>query len=405
MKILVLAGGADQVALIKELQKRGHEVILLDFLDNPPAKEVVTTHIKESTLDSDKVKEVAVRENVDMICTACTDQALLTVAKVSEELNLPTYISYEKALSVTNKAYMKKKMRECGIPTSNYLTISGRNLIPENLSYPLIVKPADCNSSKGVVKVRDIDEYNKALEQALLFSRTSTAIVEEFVEGDEISADFYIDGNTPIFLSATKSTKIKGTKGFTITGSIFPVLSTEQQFQLIDIASKISKGFDISNVPLLIQLIYSKGEFYVVEFSARMGGGSKYRLIQEISGVDIMSKYVDLILGTRPNISPITSKHQIRMIYIYTNPGKVDNISGLADLIKNETVKEFFQYKPLGSVIDKADTSSDRILGLLVVARSKEEMDEKIIKINSQLAVLDELGKDIMRHDLLVENE
>lgn len=405
MKILVLAGGADQVALIKELQKRGHEVILLDFLDNPPAKEVVTTHIKESTLDSDKVKEVAVRENVDMICTACTDQALLTVAKVSEELNLPTYISYEKALSVTNKAYMKKKMRECGIPTSNYLTILGRNLIPENLSYPLIVKPADCNSSKGVVKVRDIDEYNKALEQALLLSRTSTAIVEEFVEGDEISADFYIDGNTPIILSATKSTKIKGTKGFTITGSIFPVLSTEQQFQLIDIASKISKGFDISNVPLLIQLIYSKGEFYVVEFSARMGGGSKYRLIQEISGVDIMSKYVDLILGTKPNISPITSKHQIRMIYIYTNPGKVDNISGLADLIKNETVKEFFQYKPLGSVIDKADTSSDRILGLLVVARSKEEMDEKIIKINSQLAVLDELGKDIMRHDLLVENE
>ena len=300
---------------------------------------------------------------------------------------------------------MKKKMRECGIPTSNYLTISGRNLIPENLSYPLIVKPADCNSSKGVVKVRDIDEYNKALEQALLLSRTSTAIVEEFVEGDEISADFYIDGNTPIILSATKSTKIKGTKGFTITGSIFPVLSTEQQFQLIDIASKISKGFDISNVPLLIQLIYSKGEFYVVEFSARMGGGSKYRLIQEISGVDIMSKYVDLILGTKPNISPITSKHQIRMIYIYTNPGKVDNISGLADLIKNETVKEFFQYKPLGSVIDKADTSSDRILGLLVVARSKEEMDEKIIKINSQLAVLDELGKDIMRHDLLVENE
>ena len=94
MKILVLAGGADQLALIKELQKRGHEVILLDFLDNPPAKEVVTTHIKESTLDSDKVKEVAVRENVDMICTACTDQALLTVAKVSEELNLPTYISY-----------------------------------------------------------------------------------------------------------------------------------------------------------------------------------------------------------------------------------------------------------------------------------------------------------------------
>ena len=39
-----------------------------------------------------------------MICTACTDQALLTVAKVSEELGLPTYISYKTALNVTNKS-------------------------------------------------------------------------------------------------------------------------------------------------------------------------------------------------------------------------------------------------------------------------------------------------------------
>ena len=204
MKVLVLAGGSDQIALIKELQNRNHEVILLDYLNNPPAKAYVNVHIQESTLDSEKVKEIAVLEKVKMICTACTDQALLTAAKVSEELHLPFYISYDTALLVTNKSYMKQRMVEGNIPTAKYLVVKDRVYIEdvEKLSFPLIIKPADCNSSKGVVKVKNNNEYNSALTNAFSLSRTSTAIVEEYIEGEEISADFYIANNSPILLSA-----------------------------------------------------------------------------------------------------------------------------------------------------------------------------------------------------------
>ena len=38
MKILVLAGGSDQIALINELKSRGHITILVDYFENPPAK-------------------------------------------------------------------------------------------------------------------------------------------------------------------------------------------------------------------------------------------------------------------------------------------------------------------------------------------------------------------------------
>ena len=123
MKILVLAGGSDQIDLINELKKRGHEVVLVDYYPNPPAKRFADKHIQESTLDVEKVREIAVTEKVDMICTACTDQALLTVAKVSEELSLPTYISYQTALNVTNKSFMKKVMMDNDIPTSKYMIV------------------------------------------------------------------------------------------------------------------------------------------------------------------------------------------------------------------------------------------------------------------------------------------
>ena len=124
MKILVLAGGFDQIALIKELKKRGHSVVLVDYFENPPAKQFADKHIVASTLDMDRVEQIAISESVDLICTACTDQALLTVACVSEKLSLPCYLSYQTALNVTNKSYMKDVFMKHGIPTSKYTILS-----------------------------------------------------------------------------------------------------------------------------------------------------------------------------------------------------------------------------------------------------------------------------------------
>ena len=67
MKILVLAGGSDQIALLKELSVRGHDTILLDYYENPPAKQYADKHIVASTLDVEKVKQVCIEEKVDLI--------------------------------------------------------------------------------------------------------------------------------------------------------------------------------------------------------------------------------------------------------------------------------------------------------------------------------------------------
>ena len=154
MKIVVLAGGSDQIALINELKSRGHEVILVDYFDNPPAKPYADKHIVASTLDVEAVKQIAYDENASLVCTACTDQALLTVANVSEQLNLPCYISYKTALNVTNKSYMKEVMLKYGIPTAKYVILDSVDLeVIKDFQLPVVVKPVDCNSSKGVKRV------------------------------------------------------------------------------------------------------------------------------------------------------------------------------------------------------------------------------------------------------------
>ena len=209
MKVLVLAGGADQLALISVLKERKCEVILVDYFENPPAKEKSDKHYVVSTLDIDKVLDIAIKENVDIVTTACTDQALLTVAKVSECLKKPFYLSYEKALHVTNKLYMKQIMIENEIPTSNYqiLTLQYTNINPQ-LKYPLIVKPVDSNSSKGIKKVNTEKELDLAISNAASYTRSNEILVEEYIEGTELSVDVFIN-DEPIILSITQTNKIK----------------------------------------------------------------------------------------------------------------------------------------------------------------------------------------------------
>lgn len=402
MKILVLAGGSDQVALISELRDRGHYVILVDYFENPPAKIYADKHIIASTLDVEKVKEIAIEEKVDLITTACTDQALLTVANVSEQLGLPCYLSYKTGLNVTNKAYMKKVLVENGIPTSKFVILDSLDLqLIKGFDFPVVVKPVDCNSSKGVKRIDAFDELSEYLEQAIEFSRTKTAIVEEFKVGNEISVDYYVEGECAKLLCATSSLKIKNKNSFTILCSDYPAINAEQEERLKVIGNQVAKAFDLKNCPLFIQMIVDGNDINVIEFSARMGGGSKYNLIQTLSGVNIMSKYVDLVLGDTPTVNPSKQVNYCKMVYLYCFPGIFDHIEGLAELKEDGIVDAYFEYKTVGMRITQAETSGDRPAGYLITADTADELAEKLQYADSHIRVLSDEGVDIMMHGLL----
>ena len=401
MKILVLAGGSDQAALIDELHRQGqNEVILVDYFENPPAKPHCDRHIVASTLDVDAVRRIAVEEKVDLITTACTDQALLTMARLSEELGLPCYISYATALNVTNKSYMKRVMAEHGIPTARFRIAGG----PEeaalgDLDYPLVVKPADCNSSKGVRRAETREEAEKALAQALELSRTHTAIVEEFKSGDELSADLYIEGRTAKLLSVTVSEKRRNVSSFTITQSRYPAVGAEERDSITAIGQRIADAFGLTDTPLLVQMIRNAEGLWVIEFSARMGGGTKYRIIELLSGVNIMRKYVELVLGGRPAVDPHPFEGSLRMNYVYCNPGTMAGLGGFEELKADGTIADYVAYKNAGATFEHSETSSDRAAGYLVTGATEEEVLAKQERANSLLRVTDPEGNDIMRHD------
>lgn len=404
MKALVLAGGFPQIDLINKLKKRGYYTILADYYEKPVAKEYADKFYRISTLDVPAIKQLAVDEAVDFLITVCTDQSLLTVAQVSEDLGLPCYIDYKTALDVTNKSYMKKVFIDNNIPTAQYKIFDNlSDVMKENWVYPVIVKPVDCNSSKGVKKVTSIKELEQYFSEALNYSRTKTALVEEFITGEELSVDIYVNDGVVHVLDVTNSEKIKDRDKFIIFRTWHPAnITSSIENKIKDVAQKIASAFKIKNAPMLIQMLTDGKDVYVLEFSARTGGGAKFLSIERQTGTDIISAVIDLTEGKKPIIKNNKPKNKYMLDeYIYCKPGVYDHIEGFDELVKSGVMLDYYVYRCKDSVFDTVANSGDRLAGFSIVAETLEELNIKHCLVNNRIRAVSKNEEDIIRHDLL----
>lgn len=406
MKALVLAGGFPQIDLINKLKERGIFTILIDYYANPVAKDYSDKFYRISTLDINAVRKIAIEEKVDFIITVCTDQALLTMAKISEELNLPCYIDYETAKKVTNKEYMKKVFFENNIPCSKFVISSEYKSSDYScLKYPLIVKPVDCNSSKGVRRVENEFDLKSAYIEAQSLSRTKTVIVEEYISGKELSVDVYIENGKAIVLDITTSEKLKIKDRFIIYRTWHPAnISFDIKKKIESVCQKISESFKLYESPMLVQLLTDGKEVYVIEFSARTGGGVKHLSINRRTGIDINSAVIDLTLGKKPHMikeDPET-KYMVDE-YVYCYPGVFDHMEGFELLKESGVITDYYQFRSKGSALDSIENSGDRICGFTIQGDSINELKEKNNIINRNTKVISVEGIDIMRHDFIAD--
>ena len=280
MKALVLCGGKPQIALIHELKRRNITAILADANDKATAVQYADVFYKVSTLDVVGIEKIALAEKVDFILSVCADQMLLVAAQLSEKLNLPCYIDYETAKNVSSKEYMKRIFVENNIPTAKYIVGSSISLsVIEGLNFPLIVKPVDCYSSRGVKKVLNYDELLSAFENAKNLSRTGTVIVEEFVEGLELSVDIYVENGKVNILCIRSLDKIPNSEKFIICRGNYPAkISLATKGRVQDVAQKIVEAFGLVDTPMLIQMKINDEQIHILEFCARTGGCRRSRI-------------------------------------------------------------------------------------------------------------------------------
>ena len=404
MKAFVLAGGLPQIELIQQLKARNITTVLADGNPNALARPYADVFYQLAIFDVEAVKEVAIKEQVDFLITVCADQVLLVVAQVSEMLGLPWYIDYQTAQLVSDKKYMKKIFWEHNIPTSRYVEMTELDWDKiAHLQYPIVVKPVDAYSSRGVRKALNPEELAVYFAEAAQISRTGGVIVEEFVAGDEISVDIYVEEGVAKLLCVSNSEKINNADRFIIFRGRYPVAASQEILEQIrQVAQQIADAFGLKNCPMLIQMINDGKRVSVLEFCARTGGNMKYLLIKRACGFDVIKAVIDLTLGEKPHVelSDPEAKYIVND-FIYCQPGVYDHMEGFEELRQQGILTDYYSLRPKGMKVQGVNSSSDRIAGMTITANSLEEFNRKHRLVVEKAKVLDVNGTDIMRHDLL----
>ena len=402
---IVLGGTTPHILLVDKLHERGFYVILIDYLDNPPAKKVADEHVKESTLDKEIVLEVAKTRHAQLVISACIDQTNSICCYVAEKLGLPHPYSYQTSLCVTDKGLMKRIMVDNGIPTSSFTTTASIETIDwEKIEFPAVVKPVDCNSSKGVRRVDSVEETKQRVVEAISLSRTKTAIIEGFNRGEEIQVDCLATESDVKVVMTRQKQKI-ASKGNDMVlqsyGSVFPApISKELQKQAQEIATGIAKAFGLKNTPFFYQAIVTDDGIKVLEFAPRIGGGLSYYMLNEFANYDAVEYVIDSYLGNPLRFEPIQNNCFQSTILLYMVPGVFDHISGLDQLKEQGLIYESFVMKAKGDSVDGDMRSSNRVAAFVVQGDSYDELRTKARMAIEKVEIFDNNNKPLLNRQI-----
>lgn len=404
---IVLGGSTPHVPLVEVLKRKGYWVVLVDFLENPVAKDLVDEHIRISTYDKDEVLKLALDRNAALVVNTSLDQPIVTACYVAEKLGLPAPFSFETALDVTDKARMKRILTTHDIPTSPYVVVrDGEELDPSKLKFPVVVKPVDGTGSLGVHRIGSTDTMDEGIRLAFKESRSSTAIVEEFMEGEEWNFYALVQNRKVQPILILRKLKIDNgyAHGMQQVGSVMvhdP--GSERSAEILSIAQRIVDAFKIADSPLLVQFMVGE-QARVIEFAARSGGtGLSTRIIQDAFDLDMTEVAVDLLTRSARSLVIPAPKMLFASNFIYAQEGEFGKVTGLDELQNAGIVHSHFVLKRSGMSVPNGVSSRNRVASFLVTAKEELELYAKVAEAMSRVDVLNSNGRSILRREMYLK--
>ena len=399
-KALVLCATVPHTLLLEKMKKRGYHTIVADMNPNAPAVSVADEFVDISAFDKEAIADYAQKNKVDLVISSCSEQANSVCCYVGEKLGLPHPYSYETSLDVTNKGRMKKIFKNGGVSTSDFMLFTEIDELGKcTLDYPVVVKPVDAYSSKGVHKAENLSELTEFAKDALRVSRSGQGIVEEYCPGVEIQVDCAaINGKANVLMTRSKRTLSQDSIELNSGGSVVPADMTDAEFaQAGEIAQRIVDAFGLVNTPFFYQARMDKGKISVLEFAPRIGGGLSFQMVKRATGVDIVDLSIQSFIGEKMALEgKFERPRHLSTLLLYMNPGTFGEVTGLDELLADGTVDYGAVLKKRGDEVDANRTSSNRAVTLLITADTEEELEEKSQRAKGLIDILDINGESRM---------
>lgn len=368
-KIMILGASILQVPAIQKSIDMGLEVIAVDI--NPKALGFKIPNVKKeiiSTIDIESVMSAAKKHNIDAIMTLASDMPIMTVAKVSKKLGL-VGVDLDTAIKATNKSKMRESLKSFGVPVPLFYKVDSLDKCIKAVNkikdkgYKCILKPADNSGSRGIVLLPDFNEktINIAYNYSKNNSRNKIVMVEEFMEGPEVSVEtISVDGKCNIIQITDKITT--GAPYFVEMGHSQPSQLPDSIIDKIkEITIAANKAIGIISGPSHTEIKITQNGPKIVEIGARLGGDNITTHLTPLStGVDMVESCIKIALGETPDIR-IKYDKASAIRYFDQSHGRIKSIRGVEEASKLPGIIQISIIHGKDHIINGIKSSSDRV--------------------------------------------
>lgn len=409
-KLLILGGFNLACVIVRHAQALGAYVVVADYNENAQAKDIADKFVAISATDVEALVELCKKENIDGITTGFVDILLYPCYEVCKRLGLPYYVTPKMLSMSTNKIDFKEtcNLYDVPVPQTYFIGSEISEEIYEKINYPVFVKPLDASGSRGAGVCHNREELEKQFNEAMSFSVTHNAIIEDYITGREFLMNYIAQDGEFRMVSMFDRYASSDRGGAINYASLSMGPSKAVDYYFNEVEGKVVNMFKSLGFRDGLYFLqgYSDGnKITFFEMGCRLGG-SYYDLERkciDIDPIDMTIRYALTGVMTE-NIDAIPARvgkyKNIGVCVNYLLIGgeeTIGKISGIEEIKKMPSYVESEQRQFVGDHY-KNDSTVDRpVFSVYLAVEDKNQLVRDVNYMNSVFTVVNTEGKSILK--------
>jgi len=288
-KLLILGANPEVISLVEKANALGCYTMVADYNPKALSKRFCSEPVNIDASDVDALEKFAREKKVDGVMLGVAEALSIPYFRLCERLGMPSFANEEIFVLLTDKFRFKQTCRQYDVPVVPEFDVkNGEDL--SAVIYPVVVKPVDGCSSKGISICRNDVELKEGIEKALSFSRQKKILVEKYMTSGEVVIYYAFQDGEPTFLSMCDRYTNKEQDGVAQlpTAYIFPSRFEATYRKNVD--ENVKRMFcelGIQNGVMFIQSFIDEwGNVCFYEPGYRLNGAQEHMIFSKVLGVD-----------------------------------------------------------------------------------------------------------------------
>ncbi len=409
-RLLVIGANGNICNAVIKAKSLGIYTVVVDYFADSPAKKFADKSYLISTADTDRLVDLCKEEKIDGVFTGYSELNLEFTRRLCERLNLPFYATEEHIKSLTNKAFFKEACKKHGVTSVPSYNIS-EDFNEEDLKqvdFPVIVKPVDSYSGKGITICQSKEQLNEAIKKAIETSSSKKFLVEKFMSEEEfdIFTVYYtiqdgraaLNGITDRYMFDFENNRRLST-ALLFPSEYLPRYLAEMDEKVI----RMLKGLGIENGTIFIEGAVNKEGFYFWECGYRLCGAQQGIIPAAVNGVDVEEMLIHHALTGKMGDEDMTHLEDAGLkgkiacnLLLFSNPCTIKDFRGFDKIKRKKQVINITKLYLAGDSIQEKDigTLNQSFARVHLVCDTNEEMARIIEEIFNTVEIIDDNGEN-----------